>query len=170
MAGRGEGGLSVLWSTSLLLVVKLHLVSAEFCQSERASWQCACGCCEDYDYCCVSCASYWYAWLLLTLFFLVCICACLGCGSYGYRRYRQPLGMSSYIVGQTPRSTYAPPSEADKLNQRRPSSYQPYTTVTPATGHHDYQYPTTDTGYHGNQSEMPPPYNPSQPPPPYSAH
>ena len=27
MAGRGEGGLSVLWSTSLLLVVKLHLVS-----------------------------------------------------------------------------------------------------------------------------------------------
>lgn len=155
----------------------LHLVSAEFCQSATAAWQCTCGCCGDYDYCCVSCSSYWYAWLIMTLLFLVCLCSCLGCGSYGYRRYRRTSLPASYIVthrtpgygsAPTPNCGYKQPTTAQATN------YQPYQmpTSTTETGYHNYRQ--RETGYHGTQPgqapSAPPPYNPSQAPPPYSAY
>ena len=45
--------------------------------------------------------------LLMTLFFLICLCACLGCGSYGYRRYRRTSLPASYIVARGPGESHS---------------------------------------------------------------
>lgn len=124
----------------------------------------------------------------MTIVFLGCICACLGCGSYGYRRYRTP-HMSSFSIAQTPRepslSLYLsflspllsigylqPPStyETAKLNTNSPNS-QPYAAM--ATCYPNNRNQGCNMGCQGNQAMpqgLPPPYNPSHPPPPYSTH
>jgi len=89
--------------------------------------------------------------LLISLFLLICLCGCGGCGAYGYRRryyvqrvqYAQPVSTTVITPAPAPSAGYRPYSEQKPVA----SQYQPYEPP----------------------KEAPPPYNPSSAPPPYGA-
>ena len=108
------------------------------------SWTCPYACCsDDIPGCCVNIgAVYWYAWLLVSMFVMILLCACLACAGYGYRRH--------YVVR---RVVYAPPTTTTVISAAAPA-YQSYT-------------PATDQYQPYKPAKYPPPYYPPSAPPNY---
>lgn len=154
----------LLGSLVFLLSYCVVPVPAPYCDSDRYGysydWTCpsdyeccysSAGCCEPEDERATR-ASYWYAWFLIALIFLMCVCGCIGCG--GYRRYYQ----SSYHVVR--RVECPPPPRARVVTRTAvPPPALAYPEATPGKLYSPYGIP----------KDPPPPYTPSVPPPSYKA-
>lgn len=105
--------------------------------------------------------------LLMTLFFLICLCACLGCGSYGYRRYRRTSLPASYIVARGPGESH---SHVPFHCQAIMVLLSPSSSPSPSPLLHllcvSLGYGSAPTGYHGFKpsTACTTTYQPYQPP------
>ena len=155
------GGLLVLLS---LVVPPAH--SYAECESDFSQrWSCRYACCYDYNGCCANysfSAAYWYVWLVVGIFFLVCLCLCVAGGGYGYRRryHRYPAVVTTTTVAtsNTAQTTVGYNYPAQPNTYQHAPVYPPYGPVKDAPPPYNYPAPTQSSRQTGFTTAPPPPY------------